>query len=147
MAKKNIIDMSQAPNKAQRSAEGQDNLLQTSTKEVARQAFFMKRAVDKNELKTVLKHAAGMLNELRTGLLLPKSYYDLYMRVCDELHVLESYFSDIVANGKSVVELYQQVQHWCVALILLFVHFCLLFFMYLFFVAPFAILSKMDIIL
>ena len=71
--------MSQAPNKAQRSSEGQENLLQTSTKEVARQAFFMKRAVDKNELKTVLKHAAGMLNELRTGLLLPKSYYDLYI--------------------------------------------------------------------
>jgi len=103
--------MSQAPNKAQRSSEGQENLLQTSTKEVARQAFFMKRAVDKNELKTVLKHAAGMLNELRTGLLLPKSYYDLYMRVCDELHVLESYFSEIVTKGKSVVELYQQVQH------------------------------------
>ena len=40
--------MSQAPNKAQRSSEGQENLLQTSTKEVARQAFFMKRAVDKN---------------------------------------------------------------------------------------------------
>ena len=72
----------------------------------------MKRAVDKNELKTVLKHAAVMLNELRTGLLLPKSYYDLFMRVCDELHVLEMYFADVVANGKSVVELYQQVQHW-----------------------------------
>lgn len=74
----------------------------------------MKRAVDKNELKTVLKHAAVMLNELRTGLLLPKSYYDLFMRVCDELHVLEMYFADVVANGKSVVELYQQVQHWYV---------------------------------
>ena len=74
----------------------------------------MKRAVDKNELKTVLKHAEVMLNELRTGLLLPKSYYDLFMRVCDELHVLEMYFADVVANGKSVVELYQQVQHWLV---------------------------------
>ncbi len=72
----------------------------------------MKRAVDKNELKIVLKHAAGMLNELRTGLLLPKSYYDLFMRVCDELHVLEEYFAHVVAEGKSVVELYQQVQHW-----------------------------------
>ena len=74
----------------------------------------MKRAVDKNELKTVLKHAAVMLNELRTGLLLPKSYYDLFMRVCDELHVLDMYFADVVSNGKSVVELYQQVQHWSV---------------------------------
>tara|TARA_B100000780_G_C20880183_1_gene350134 strand:- start:54 stop:215 length:162 start_codon:yes stop_codon:yes gene_type:complete len=53
-----------------------------------------------------------MLNELRTGLLLPKSYYDLFMRVCDELHVLEEYFAHVVAEGKSVVELYQQVQHW-----------------------------------
>jgi vacuolar protein sorting-associated protein 35 len=105
-----------APNKAQRRDDGQASILEQASKMVAKEAFFMKRAVDKNELKTVLKHAAGMLNELRTGLLLPKNYYELYMRVCDELHHLEAYFASICAagangGGQSVVELYQQVQH------------------------------------
>jgi vacuolar protein sorting-associated protein 35 len=111
------MSSSGAPNKAQRRDDGQASILEQASKMVAKEAFFMKRAVDKNELKVVLKHAAGMLNELRTGLLLPKNYYELYMRVCDELHHLEAYFASICASsddaggGQSVVDLYQQVQH------------------------------------
>jgi len=57
-----------------------------------------------------LTHASDMLRELRTGLLTPKSYYELYMKVLDELRYLEDYFTGLQKQGKPVVELYEKVQ-------------------------------------
>ncbi len=51
-----------------------------------------------------------MLRELRTGLLTPKSYYELYMKVLDELRYLEDYFTGLQKQGKPVVDLYEKVQ-------------------------------------
>jgi vacuolar protein sorting-associated protein 35 len=51
-----------------------------------------------------------MLRELRTSLLNPKSYYELYMKVLDELRELEEYFSSLQRSGQKIVELYEQVQ-------------------------------------
>jgi vacuolar protein sorting-associated protein 35 len=61
-------------------------------------------------LKTALEHATDMLRELRTNSLNPKSYYELYMKVLDELRELEEYFSSLQRNGHKIVELYEQVQ-------------------------------------
>lgn len=36
---------------------------------------------DNDDLKATLTHASDMLRELRTGLLTPKNYYELYMKV------------------------------------------------------------------
>lgn len=41
-----------------------------------------------------LKCASTMLGELRTSLLSPKCYYELYMAVTDELRFLEIYLFD-----------------------------------------------------
>jgi hypothetical protein len=38
-------------------------------------------AQDNDDLKATLTHASDMLRELRTGLLTPKNYYELYMKV------------------------------------------------------------------
>ena len=35
-----------------------------------------------------------LTGELRTSLLSPKSYYELYMGICDELRHLETYLLD-----------------------------------------------------
>lgn len=51
-----------------------------------------------------------MLRELRTNLLSPKNYYDLYMKVFDEMRELEEYFSSLQRGGKPMVDLYEQVQ-------------------------------------
>lgn len=51
-----------------------------------------------------------MLRELRTNSLNPKSYYELYMKVLDEMRDLEEYFSSLQRSGKKIVELYEQVQ-------------------------------------
>lgn len=79
-------------------------------KNVKEQAFYMKRAMDGNNLKLALEHATNMLRELRTALLTPKNYYELYMRVLDEMRELEEFFNTYHRSGKPMVELYEQVQ-------------------------------------
>ncbi|XP_048461938.1 vacuolar protein sorting-associated protein 35 [Rhincodon typus] len=58
-----------------------------------------------------LKHASNMLGELRTSMLSPKSYYELYMAISDELHYLEVYLTDEFAKGRKVADLYELVQY------------------------------------
>lgn len=97
--------------KAAAAAE-QARLLKEMTTNVKRHAFAMKRKVDEDDLKEALKHASSMLNELRTGLLSPTNYYQLYMIVFDELRFLEMFFADVHRKGHTnVVKLYEMVQH------------------------------------
>jgi len=70
----------------------------------------MKRAMDGDSLKLALDHATEMLRELRTNLLTPKNYYELYMKVLDEMRELEEYLSSLQRGGRSMVEVYEQVQ-------------------------------------
>lgn len=58
-----------------------------------------------------LKSASNMLSELRTSLLGPKSYYELYMNVCDQLVHLESYLLDEFNRGRKLADLYELVQY------------------------------------
>lgn len=69
----------------------QEKLLGDALTITRTQAFQMKRFLDKNRLMDGLKCASTMLGELRTSLLSPKSYYELYMAVTDELRYLEIY--------------------------------------------------------
>lgn len=78
---------------------------------VKQHAQLMKRAVDKNDLKEVLQHAAAMLGELRVGMLSPKLYYELYMDVFNHLTFLEVYFTQLSRGGMPLAELYDAVQH------------------------------------
>lgn len=91
-------------------AEEEGKGLDESTKKVKEQAFFMKRAMDQNDLKQALNYAKEMLKELKTASLSPRNYYDLYMKVLDELRYLEDFFMSLQRNGKPVSELYEQVQ-------------------------------------
>ena len=43
-----------------------------------------------------------VFSELRTSLLSPKSYYELYMATCDELRHLELYLLDEFQKGRKV---------------------------------------------
>jgi len=90
--------------------EDQPRILADSMKSVKEHAFFMKRAMDGDNLKVTLEHATEMLRELRTNILTPKSYYELYMKILDEMRELEDYFSGLQKNGSSMTELYERVQ-------------------------------------
>jgi vacuolar protein sorting-associated protein 35 len=84
--------------------------LAEASRKVKEQAFYMKRAITNDDLKLVLEHSAQMLKELKTSLLSPKNYYELYMLVLDEMR-----FTTINQAppplGKTMVELYELVQH------------------------------------
>ena len=52
-----------------------------------------------------------MLSELRTSLLGPRNYYDLYIMVTDELRHMEAFFEAEQKRGRRMLELYELVQH------------------------------------
>uniref|UniRef100_A0A7S0JA92 Vacuolar protein sorting-associated protein 35 n=1 Tax=Calcidiscus leptoporus TaxID=127549 RepID=A0A7S0JA92_9EUKA len=78
---------------------------------VKQHAFYMKRSLDARDLRVALQHAATMLGELRTSSLGPKSYYELYMAVTDQLRHLEDYFASEQKAGKRMQDIYELVQH------------------------------------
>ncbi|KAH8074057.1 hypothetical protein JL721_2616 [Aureococcus anophagefferens] len=63
--------------------ENQPQYLAEATKKVKEQGFYMKRAMDASDLKGALQHASDMLRELRTSLLTPRNYYELYMKASE----------------------------------------------------------------
>ncbi|RZF33303.1 hypothetical protein LSTR_LSTR007648 [Laodelphax striatellus] len=95
----------------QSQIEEQEKLLDEALANVKVQAFQMKRCLDKSKLMDGLKHASTMLAELRTSLLSPKSYYELYMAITDELRHLELYLLDEFQKGRKVADLYELVQY------------------------------------
>ncbi|KAI4829731.1 hypothetical protein KUCAC02_001404 [Chaenocephalus aceratus] len=96
---------------SQSPQDEQEKLLDEAVQAVKVQSFQMKRCLDKNKLMDALKHASNMLGELRTSMLSPKSYYELYMAISDELHYLEVYLTDEFAKGRKVADLYELVQY------------------------------------
>eukprot|EP00916_Digyalum_oweni_P027512 GHVL01045005.1.p1 GENE.GHVL01045005.1~~GHVL01045005.1.p1 ORF type:complete len:775 (+),score=145.17 GHVL01045005.1:43-2367(+) len=91
--------------------QDQEKLLDEASSVVREHTFHMKKAIDNNNLRESLKHASTMLCELRTSLLSPHSYYELYMQVFQELQHLYAFFSDTTRHGKRMADLYESVQH------------------------------------
>lgn len=91
--------------------QDQARLLDEASSVVKEQAYYMKRGIDNDNLKDALKHASNMICELRTGLLSPKNYYELYMQVFQEMQHLSNFFGDKSRHNRSYKELYESVQH------------------------------------
>jgi len=89
----------------------QDRLLDEASAVVKEQAFYMKRAIDNDNVREALKHASNLICELRTSQLSPKNYYELYMQVFQETQHLSAFFSDKSRHGRKYVDLYESVQH------------------------------------
>jgi len=69
-------------------------------------------ALDNGNTRDALHRAMELLSELRTSLLSPQNYYDLYMQATEVLHRLEAYIvEEDSRGGLSVMDLYEQVQH------------------------------------
>eukprot|EP00878_Enallax_costatus_P028938 GHUV01031305.1.p1 GENE.GHUV01031305.1~~GHUV01031305.1.p1 ORF type:complete len:196 (+),score=54.23 GHUV01031305.1:560-1147(+) len=92
-------------------AEEQDKFLKEASQSVKKNAYFMRKAMDEDNLREALRYSAAMLGELRTSFLSPQKYYELYMQVFDELGNLEAYFADEQSKGRTLAELYELVQH------------------------------------
>merc|ERR1719261_1235259 len=92
-------------------SDDQDRLLDEATAVVKEQAFYMKRAMENNNLREALKHSSNLICELRTSLLSPKNYYELYMQVFQELQKLAEFFGDKSRHNRKMSELYESCQH------------------------------------
>jgi vacuolar protein sorting-associated protein 35 len=89
----------------------QKDALDAALKVVQNESFHMKRSLDAKNLREALKHSAVMISELRTPVLSPKNYYQLYMAVLDELTHMEQFFNEMRSSGKRMADLYELVQH------------------------------------
>eukprot|EP00126_Sphaerothecum_destruens_P006463 Sdes_comp19368_c0_seq1m10621 len=89
----------------------QDKILEEALQVVKVQSFQMKRCLDKNKVMDALKHASNILCELRTSLLSPKYYYELYMSVVNELSHLQMFLCDEFERGNRMTDLYELVQY------------------------------------
>ena len=88
----------------------QTRFLTAAKKIVKEQAFYMKRAMDGDKLDLAIEHATEMLRELKTNSLSPKSYYELYMKVQEELRELEDFLSSLQRKGIVMSNIYEKVQ-------------------------------------
>lgn len=94
------------------SMEDQQKLLEEALNVVKVQAFQMKKCLANNKLMDGLKHCSTMLAELRTSVLTPKNYYELYMAIFDALRHLTTYLIDAHVSGKHhLADLYELVQY------------------------------------
>mmetsp|Transcript_34059 Transcript_34059/g.77665 ORF Transcript_34059/g.77665 Transcript_34059/m.77665 type:complete len:826 (+) Transcript_34059:54-2531(+) len=91
-------------------ADDQDRLLDEAAALVKEQAYYMKRAIESDNLREALKHASNMICELRTSMLSPKNYYELYMQVFQEMQHLAAFFGDQSRHNKKMMDLYESVQ-------------------------------------
>lgn len=94
----------------------QNRLLMDATRKVQEHAYYMKQAMERHDLPTVLDRAASMVGELgehahahhnhqihppapgatgSTTALSPKNYYELHLRALEELPTLEDYLLGI----------------------------------------------------
>ncbi|XP_073847876.1 vacuolar protein sorting 35 isoform X1 [Musca autumnalis] len=87
--------------------DDQEKLLAEAIGAARKQAFQMNHFLDKDRMLDALKCASAMLSELRTSMLSPKSYYELYMVITDELCRLELYLSEKATKETDHYELVQ----------------------------------------
>lgn len=91
--------------------EDQDRLLEEASAVVKEQAFYLAKAVEKDNTRDALRYASNMLCELRTSMLSPKNYYELYMLIFQEMQRLHSFFNEPSRHGRKMIDLYESVQH------------------------------------
>lgn len=89
----------------------QEKWLGEAIRNVKEKSMYMREAIKRNEFVHTLRYASQMLAELRTGMLTPPHYYELYVKVFDEMQGLEAFVLDQMNAGRSVDDMYEVVQH------------------------------------
>ncbi|KAI8140334.1 vacuolar protein sorting-associated protein 35 [Fennellomyces sp. T-0311] len=92
--------------------EDQAKLLDEVLNVVKIQAHQMKKCLDNNKLMDGLKHCSNMLSELRTSVLTPKNYYELYMAIFDAMRHMTIFLTEAhSAERHHLADLYELVQY------------------------------------
>ncbi|KAG9389725.1 Vacuolar Protein Sorting 35 (VPS35) [Carpediemonas membranifera] len=98
-----------APAQKGPSNEDQRVWLEDAMSTVKQNAVRLRRAIEQDNYQEVIKFATLVLNELRTSMLSPKRYYQLYSAVFTELNYVEQYFEEYCLTH-SIQDVYDHVQ-------------------------------------
>ena len=90
--------------------QDQNKFIENALQNVKNSSIKMKNSIDRNDMRTTLKNASEMISELKTNLLSPKNYYQLFTAIFDELIYLQNYFKEDSKKGRRFKELYEAVQ-------------------------------------
>ena len=90
--------------------EEQEKFLDESLKVVKAQSYHIHQAIDRNNCRATLRETAHMLLELKSSLLTPSSYYQLYSVVLDEMLNVLNFFKEEARRGRRMRKLYDTVQ-------------------------------------
>ena len=90
--------------------QDQKEFLNSALKSVKTSSQQMKNSINQNDMRQCLKYANELLSELKTSLLSPSNYYQLYSAIFDEIIYLQNYFRDESKRGRRIKELYETVQ-------------------------------------
>lgn len=89
-----------------------DTAVEDAKKKIREHAYYMKKALDGQNLKLAMKSAETMISNLRVGNVSPRDYYMLFMLVFDELNILELAFRDVYNKKKlKFSKIYEKVQY------------------------------------
>ncbi|CAI5725189.1 unnamed protein product [Hyaloperonospora brassicae] len=86
------------------------DVLREALQSVRDHGSLLQRALEARDQSDGLRHATQLLRELRTSLLSPKHYYQLYMQVVEQLRYFGSYVEEQQRAGASMRDLYERVQ-------------------------------------
>ena len=90
--------------------EEQERYLDESLKVVKAQSYHIHQAIDRNNCRATLRETAHMLLELKSSLLTPSSYYQLYSVILDEMLNVLNFFKEEARRGRRMRKLYDIVQ-------------------------------------
>eukprot|EP00929_Paragymnodinium_shiwhaense_P094362 TRINITY_DN54892_c0_g1_i1.p1 TRINITY_DN54892_c0_g1~~TRINITY_DN54892_c0_g1_i1.p1 ORF type:complete len:875 (-),score=205.46 TRINITY_DN54892_c0_g1_i1:56-2680(-) len=94
------------------SEEGEDaRLLEETYGFIAEQRFYLRKAIQTDDLEHTLQRCIASVGELRSSKLLPENYYKVYSLVSWELHAVAAFLQQTKRHGKSLTSLYDLVQH------------------------------------
>nr|PVC51963.1 hypothetical protein MACL_00001114 [Theileria orientalis] len=88
----------------------QGKILEEAIFFVKEQSYYMKKAIEMEDISNSLKHGSNIISELRTSTLSPIHYYELYMKVFNELEYLSDFIGDHAKKSNIIGELYVSVQ-------------------------------------
>ena len=88
----------------------QEKVVDLAIKSVERQSYHVLLTIEQNNLRFCLKQAKLMLNELRTDLLIPKNYFQLYTSIFNEMKKVEDFMKLEISRGRLPEDIYESVQ-------------------------------------
>ena len=92
--------------------ENQDEkeVFENMSKHIKMTSIKMKNAIDRNDMRQVLKFSVDIISTLKTDFKTVSYYNQLFLKVYEELLPLKSYFLEEIKRGRRIKEFFEAVQ-------------------------------------